>query len=147
MITDEIRGKIIEAMKVGDKLRVETLKLLSSAFTNAEIAKKREKLNEEEEIKIVKSEVKKRQDAIELYEKGGAKDKAEKEKKEIKILQEYLPEQINDQELEKIVEDAIKEVGASPMADMGKVIGVVMKKVGSTADGNRVSSLVKKKLS
>ena len=143
MITDEIREKITEAMKAGDRLRVETLKMLSAALTNAEIAKKREKLTEEEELKIVQSEINKRKDAIQLYKKGGAKQKAEKEEKEIQILRKFLPEQLSDEEIERIVEDAIKKVGASSIADMGKVMGMVMKEVGSRADGNRVSALVK----
>lgn len=147
MIADEIRGKITQALKEGDKLRLDTLKLLSAALTNAEIAKKREKLTAEEELKIVQSEIKKRQDAIELYKRGGAKEKAEKEESEIEILKEYLPEQMSDEELEKIVMDAISEVGAESISDMGKVMGVAMKQVGSGADGNRVSTLVKEKLS
>lgn len=147
MIADEIRGQITKAMKAGDKLRVDTLKMLSAALTNAEIAKKREKLTEEEEIKIVQTEIKKRQDAIELYKRGGAQDKAEREENEIEILKEYLPEQISDEELVKIVKEAVEKVGATSMADMGKVMGIVMGKVGSGADGNRVSSIVKQKLS
>ncbi|MBN1168503.1 GatB/YqeY domain-containing protein [Candidatus Woesebacteria bacterium] len=147
MIADEIRQQITAAMKAGDRLRVDTLKMLSASLTNAEIAKKREKLTEDEEIKIVRGEIGKRKDAIELYEKGGAKEKAEKEKKEIQILEDYLPKQMTDEKLTEMVDDAIKQTGASAISDMGKVIGFVMKKAGTSVDGQRVSALVRSKLS
>jgi len=147
MITDTIQKQINEAMKSRDELRTTTLRLLSTALHNAEIDKKREKLTEEEEIAIVKREVKKRKDAIELYEKGGAKDKADRERKELEILKEYLPEEMGDEDLEKIVDESIKQMDAKSMADMGKVMGAVMGKVKGQADGNRVSAIVKKKLS
>lgn len=147
MISENIKKQIIKSMKSGDELKTTTLKLLSTALHNAEIDKKREKLTEDEEIVIVKREVKKRKDAIELYEKGGAKEKAEREKKELEILKEYLPEEMSDEELSKIVEETIKQSGAKTMTDMGKVMGMVMGKVKGQADGNRVSSIVKQKLS
>lgn len=147
MISDTIQKQITESMKSGDELRTTTLRLLSAALHNAEIDKKREKLTEEEETAIVKREAKKRTDAIELYERGGAKEKAERERKELEILKEYLPEEMSDENLTKIVEETIKQSGASSMADMGKVMGMVMGKVKGQADGNRVSSIVKQKLS
>lgn len=147
MITDSLNKRITKALKEKNEVLVTTLRLLSAALHNAEIEKKREKLTKEEELAIVKREVKKRKDAIELYEKGGAKDKAEREKAELKILDEFLPEQMPDSELEKIVEEALKEVGASSMADMGKVMGVAMGKIKGQADGDRVSAVVRKKLS
>ena len=92
MITDTIKKQIVEAMKARDEVRLSTLKLLSAALTNAEIAKRAKvgadpkayKLTKEEEIQVVQKEAKKRKDAIEAYEKAGAKDRAEKEKKELK---------------------------------------------------------------
>lgn len=147
MLIEEIKKQIVDAMKAKDEIRLSTLKMLSAALTNAEIAKKREKLIEEEEMKVVGAEAKKRKDAIELYEKGGAQDKADKEKKELVILQEYLPKEMDETELEKIVSDSINKVGATTMADMGKVMGAVMGKVQGKADGGRVSAIVKDKLS
>jgi uncharacterized protein YqeY len=149
---EKIKKQITEAMKARDEIRVETLKMLSAALTNAEIAKKREKLTEEEELAVVKSEAKKRKDAIEMYKKlQGSKnpkiqERIKKENMELRILQEFLPEQMSDEELLKIVEEVISETGAKSMTDMGQVMGAVMKKTQGKADGGRVSDLVKSKL-
>ena len=97
MISNTIGEKIAQAMKARDELRLSTLKMLSAALTNAEIEKKREKLTEEEELKVVRSEAKKRKDAAEAYTKAGAKDRADKEKKELEILREYLPKELSDE--------------------------------------------------
>ena len=145
MISDTISKQITEAMKAGDEIRVSTLKLLSSALHNAKI-EKREDLTKEEELKIVQQEAKKRRDAAEVYKKSGADGRAEKEKKELKILQEFLPKEVSDEELEKIVTQMVKETGASGMADMGRAIGAVMKKVGGRADGKKVAEMVGSKL-
>jgi uncharacterized protein YqeY len=146
MIKDSIKKQIIEAMKAKDEIKLSTLKLLSSALHNAEIDKQRD-LTEDEEIEVVKREAKKRKDAIEAYEKASADDRAEKEKKELAILQEYLPEEMSDSDLEKIVDEVISETKASTMQDMGKVIGAVMGKVKGQADGKKVSEMVRSKLS
>jgi uncharacterized protein YqeY len=146
MITDMIKKQIIEAMKAKDEIRLSTLKLLSSALYNAQI-KKREELLKEEELEIVKREAKKRKDAIEVYEKAGATERAEKEKKELKILQEYLPEELSDEELKKIVDEVVSSMGATNIKDMGKVIGDVLGKCKGQADGKKVSEMVRSKLS
>lgn len=147
MISDIISKQITKAMKERDEVRVSTLKLLSSALTNAEIDKKRKKLTKEEELEIVRYEAKKRKDAIEIFEKVGQRDKVEREKEELEILQEYLPKELDDSELEKIVADSIEQSGASTMADFGKVMGIAMGKTEGRSDGNKVSAIVKKKLS
>ena len=146
MITDTIKKQIIDAMKSKDELRVSTLKLLSSALHN-EVIKKQADLTNEEEIEIVRKEAKKRKDAIDIYEKVSAKDRADKEKKELEILQEFLPEELSEEILTRMVDEAIKETGASSVADIGKVIGAVMKKAEGQADGKTVSELVKRKFS
>ena len=146
MIGDTINQKIAEALKAKDEIRLSTLRLLSSAL-NYEFIAKQHKLSEEEELVVVGREAKKRKDAIEAYEKAGAMDRAEKEKKELLILEKYLPAQMADEELTKLVEEAISQTGATTIADMGKVMGAVMAKVQGRADGGRASSLVKQKLS
>jgi uncharacterized protein YqeY len=143
MLVDQIKTQIIEAMKARDEIRVSTLKMLSSALTNAEIAKKREKLTEEEELKVVRSEAKKRSDAIEMYKKANEVERADKENKELKILQEFLPEELSNEELEIIVKGSIEQSGAKSMTDMGKVMGMVVKKVEGRADGKRISEIVR----
>lgn len=147
MLVDNIKKQILEAMKAKDAIRLSTLKMLSAALTNAEIDKKREELTAEEELKVVQAEAKKRKDAIELYNKGGAEDKAKKEQEELEILQEYLPKELSDEELDVIVGDSIKQSGAKTIADLGKVMGIVMGRVQGRADGGRVSTLVRQKLS
>jgi len=146
MITDTIKKQIIEAMKAKDEIRLSTLKLLSSALYNAQI-KKREELSEKEELEIVSREAKMRKDAIEAYEKVGEKERAEKEKKELKILREYLPEELSDEELKKIVDEVVSSTGATSIKDMGKVIGAVLGKCKGRADGKKVSEMVRSKLS
>jgi uncharacterized protein len=155
MIKDEIKTKINSAMKVRDELRVSTLKMLSAALLNAEIAKRPDNLTEEDEMKAVQKEAKKRRDAIDGYkllltsetQKVTAQKNIDKEKAELEILKEYLPEEMSDSELENIVSEAIKQTGATSMVDMGKVMGAVMGKVSGRADGNKVSEMVKSKLS
>ncbi len=146
MITGKVKKQIIEAMKAKDELKLSTLKLLSSALYNEQI-KKREELSKEEELEIVKREAKKRKDAIEAYEKVGATERAEKEKKELKILQEYLPEELSDEELKKIVDEVVSSMGATNMQDVGKAIGAVLEKCKGQADGKKVSEMVRSKLS
>jgi len=145
MIVDTIDKQIAKAMKAKDEIRLSTLKLLSSSLHYEKIDKQHD-LAEEEEIVVVQREAKKRRDEIEAYEKAGVTDRADKEKKELEVLAEFLPEQLSDKELEKMVMSAIKEVEASSVADMGKVIGKVMGEAKGKADGKRVSSLVKEKL-
>ena len=145
MISDTITQKIGEAMKAKDEIRLSTLRMLSSAL-NYEKIDKQHTLSEEEELEVVRREAKKRRDAIEAYKKAGANERAEKEEKELAILQEYLPEQMPDSELEKKVKEAISQTGASSMADIGKVMGVVMAKVKGRAEGGKVSELVRKNL-
>lgn len=146
MIADTITQKIAVAMKAREEIRLSTLRLLSSAL-NYEFIEKQHKLNEQEEIVVVRKEAKKRKEAIEAYEKAGALDRAAKEQKELEILQEFLPPEMSDEELEKIVTEVISETKASSISDMGKVIGIVMGKVKGTVEGSRVSLLIKEKLS
>ncbi len=146
MIKDNVKKEQDAALKSGNEIRLSTLRMLSAAIHNAEIDKKGD-LNEEEELEVVKKEAKKRKDAIEAYEKGGAQDRADKEKKELKVLQEYLPEDLTDDELEKIVNDAISKTGANDPSDLGKVMGLVMGSTKGRADGTKVSEMVKAKLS
>jgi len=145
MIAETLQAKIGEALKAKDEVRLSTLRLLSSAF-NYEFIAKQHKLTEEEEIAVIQREVKRRRDAIEAYEKGGAADRAEKEKREMEILQEFLPEQLSDADLAKLVDEAVTETGAKSLSDMGKVMGQVMAKASGKADGGRVSALVKSRL-
>jgi len=151
MINPKIQSMIGEALKKGDEVRLSTLRVLGSAFNYERIAKQHE-LSDDEELEVIKKEAKKRRDAIEAYGKvtGEAKarahEKEEREKAELKILQEFLPKGLSEEELAKLVDEAISQTKASSMSDMGKVIGMVMGKTAGRADGGRVSQLVKKRL-
>ncbi len=146
MIAETITQKIAEAMKAKDEIKVSTLRLLSSAL-NYEFIAKQHPLSEEEELGVVRREAKKRKEAIEAYEKAGAQERADKEKKELEILSEYLPQQMSDEEVEKIVDEAITQTGAKTIADMGKVMGAAVGKAAGRAEGGKISEIVRRKLS
>lgn len=145
MISQNIKKQILEAMKAKDSVRLSTLKLLSAELHNEWIAKQHD-LSGEEELAVVRREVKKRKDAIEAYQIAGRVAQADTEKEELAILEEFLPSQMGDEELDQLVNDSIKELNVSSLGDMGKVIGVVKAKAGATADGARIAVLVKQKL-
>jgi uncharacterized protein YqeY len=144
MITDTITKQIGEAMKAHDEVRVSTLRLLSSAL-NYEFIAKQHKLSEEEELNVVRREAKKRKEAIEMYKKAGAVDRAAREEAELKILQEYLPPEMGEEELVKIIDEAVARIKPAGLADMGKVIGFVKSKA-PNAEGGKIAGLVKAKL-
>ncbi len=145
MIRDEITKKIGEAMKARDEVRLSTLRLLSSAL-NYEFIAKQKNLTEDEEFAVVKREIKKRKEAIEAYQKAGQLERAEKEGKELEILEEFMPEAASEEEIEALVEEVVGKIGKSP-SNFGAVMKEVMGKLGSRADGSLVSRIVAKKLS
>jgi len=145
---EQIRSELKEAQKAQDSFKVGTLRYILSAIHNAEIEKgKGETLTEEELVTILQKQAKQRRESIEAYEKGGRADLAEKEQKELGIIESYLPEQMGEEEITKLVEEAISATGASSLQDMGKVMGVLMPKIEGKADGSLVSRLVKENLS
>ncbi len=127
------------------------LKILQAEIHNAEIAKRTKlgqesPLNDEEILQVISREVKKRKDAIEMYEKGGRKELAEKEKKEAEILSAYLPEQMPREEIRALVQKAVKQSGATNQKEIGKVMAVLMPQVKGRADGSLVNKIVKELL-
>ncbi len=144
MIVQTIQTKLAEAMKAHDENTVSTLRLLLSAFNYEQIAKQHE-LTEEEELAVIRKEVKQRRDSIEAYDKAGRGDLSEKEKIELDILSTYLPPEMSDEDLSKLVDEAVLAVKPAGMQDMGKVIGFVKGKA-PNADGGKIAQLVKAKL-
>ncbi|HEY4509683.1 MAG TPA: GatB/YqeY domain-containing protein [Candidatus Paceibacterota bacterium] len=146
----EVQREIKEALLQRDELKTGTLRMLLAALVNKEKenppAGGQGSLTEDQTQTIVLSEVKKRKEAIEAFEKGGRPEMAEKERKELEILQKYLPEQLPEEEVRKLVEEAIKQTGAAKVQDMGKVMAALMPKVKGKADGALVSSIVKELL-
>ena len=154
MIVDTITQKIGEAMKAHDEVRLSTLRMLSSAL-NYEFIAKQHKLTTDEELAVVRHEAKKRKEAIEglhlaqtklVGREEDLKSHLEKEQKELEILQEFLPPEMPESELIKLVEATISETGALEIKDMGRVIGLVKQKSLGRADGAKTAQLVKEKL-
>lgn len=145
-LKSEITADITIAVKARDQFTVDALRMAISAVKNKEIEKKAD-IDDKAIISLLSTLVKQRREAADLYRKGNREELAEKEEKEIELLKKYLPEAISDDELVKIVALAAGEVGASSLADMGKVMKAVMAKVAGRADGTVVSDLVKKQLS
>lgn len=146
MLTDQLQEDLKQAQLARDEIKVSTLRLLLSEIHNVEI-QKGGVVSEGDVTSIIQKEVKKRQEAAAGFRQGGREEQAQKEEKELDILKVYLPTQLSNDQLTKIIEESIKEVGASSIQDMGKVMGVVMGKVKGQADGGMVSSLVKERLS
>lgn len=150
MLLDQIQNDLKDAQLARDETRVSTLRLLLSEIKNQEIVLRqssgRAVLSDEDIISVIGREAKKRKEAILGFRSGGREEAAQKEEAELKVLEGYLPEQMSVEELTKIVEETINEVGATSLADMGKVMGAAMGKVKGRADGNQVSSIVKEKL-
>ncbi len=133
-------------MKNKEELRLSTLRFLLAALHNAKI-EKRQELSDEDIVSAVQRQIKQRKESIEGFEKGGRVDLAEKEQKELSILQEYLPEQLSETEIEQLVDKTVKDLSASSITDMGKVMGKLSGELKGKADMGVVSSLVKKRLS
>lgn len=144
-LKEKIKNNLKGAMKSGDNIARGVLRLLSSDIRNEEIAQKKE-LADNDVLKIIKRNVKNRKESIEQYKTGGRKDLAEQEEKELEILEKYMPKQMSENEIRKIVSDAIKKMEVSGVSDFGKVMGIAMKKAGGNVDGNVVSGIVKEEL-
>ncbi len=137
------------AMLAGDKTRVEVLKMLKSSilYKEVELGARDSGLNDEQIIDVLSKESKKRAEAAEMYEKAGRTEQANAEKFEQTVILEYLPKQASDTEIEQVVDKVIAGVNGASMQQMGQIIGACKAKLGNTADGSRVASIVKEKLS
>jgi len=144
-IQEKIREQIKDAMRSKDEIKLTVLRGLMSAFTNENVAKKRKPdvaLSDEEVLEVISRAAKQRKDSIEQFEKGGRNDLAEAEKKELSIIEEYLPEQMSDEVLREIVIKKKEEMGITDKSGMGQLMGVVMREAKGQADGNRVKQIV-----
>ena len=141
----EIEGEIKEAMKARDAERREALRLIVNALKSSEKELQRP-LSDDEELQVLQRERKRRIEAAEAFRTGGHDDRAEAEERELAILEEFMPEPLSEDEIEEIVDDAIAEVGATSMADLGRVMADVMPQIAGRADGSQVSQIVREKL-
>lgn len=144
-LRDKIKNDLKDAMKSGDNVTRDVLRMLNSDIKNVEIDLKKE-LADDDVVKIIKRNIKSRKDSIEQYKKGNREDLAVQEEKELKILEKYMPEQMSEEKIRKIVIDIIKKSEASGASDFGKVMGMAMKETGGNVDGNVVSRIVKEEL-
>ena len=143
-----IQNDLVAAMKKRDELSLSVLRMLKSAIQMAQIEKGRDlALSEDEVLVIVRRLIKQRNEAAEMYRSGGAQDRADRELDEAKVLDSYQPEQLSDEEIEKIVTDILSLIGATGPKDMGKVMGKAVAAVKGRAEGERVKNMVLKHLS
>lgn len=145
-LRERIQNDMVAAMKSGDTAKRDTLRLAISAFKYKEVETKRP-LDDAEVIANLQTLVKQRKESAEQFKQAGRQDLLDKEQAEILVLETYLPRQIDDAELGRLVDEAIRETGASSAKDMGKVMKAVLAKTSGAAEGARVSAMAKQKLS
>jgi len=145
VLRDRISDEMRAAMKAREQTRVSTLRMLMAAMKNTQVEKGHE-LSDDEVLEVVAREAKRRRESMEAFEKGGRAELVEKEGAELAVLEAYLPEQLGEDELGALVEEAIAETGASSPKEMGAVMKVVMGKVKGRADGAAVSAMVRARL-
>lgn len=144
-IKKQLRDALTEALKSGEAQRKTTLRMALASIKNAEV-EAREDLAEDLILNLVQKEVKARQETIEAAKQANRPDLIEKAEQEIKILNEFLPQQLSDEELKALVQEAIQESGASTMSEIGKIMGALMPKIRGRADGKQANQFVQELL-
>lgn len=144
---EKINNDMKTALKAGDKKRLETLRSLRAMILEFQKSGKNEELTDEKAMELLNKAAKNRKDSIAMYLQAGRTELAESEKEELNIIQEYLPAQLSEEELNTIILSIIKKTEAKEISDMGKVMGVAMKEVKGKADGSAVQQVVRKLLS
>jgi uncharacterized protein YqeY len=144
-LIEELEDEVKEAMRAGDAARRDALRLILASLKSAEKDLLRP-LHEEEELQVLQRERKKRIEAAEAFRGGGREEQAAKEDAELAVLEEFMPEPLTEEELERILDDAIAENGATSMRDMGRVMKDVMPQIAGRADGAAVSQMLREKL-
>ena len=145
-IYEKVNQEMISAAKEKDKLRLSTVRLIKTALHNREIDLKRP-LNDEESLQLLSAMVKQRRDSIEQFTQGGRMDLVEKEEAELKVIRTFMPEQMSVEDIEREIEEAIREADAAGIKDMGKVMKVLMPRLTGKADGKLEGEKVKARLS
>ena len=140
-----MESELTAAMKERDTARRDALRLILSSLRAAEKELQRP-LHDDEELQVLQRERKRRLESIEAFQGAGRDEQAAKEQGELEVLEEFMPEPLSEEELERIVDDAIAEVGATSMRDLGRVMADVMPQIAGRADGSAVSQLVREKL-
>jgi hypothetical protein len=141
-VFEQIQSDMYVAMKAGEKEKASALRTTLAKLKDKRI-EKREDLSEPEEIKVLQTLVKQRKESVEMFEKGGREELASAEKVEIEIINKYLPQMMPDDKIKAIVKEVVKEVGATSMADMGKIMPEVMKQGKGLIDGKTAQQFVR----
>ena len=148
MLKQQLQEELKQSMLAKDTLKTSVLRMVLSAINYYEIQKGGAgyEATDEDVLSVIQKETKQRRDSIEQFQKGGRQDLVDKETKELKLLQVYLPQQMSEAEIKNLVKEAINQTGAKTIADMGKVMGALMPKVKGKADGGIVSKIVREEL-
>jgi uncharacterized protein len=144
-LIEEIEQELKDAMRARETVRTAALRLTLAALRAAEKELGRP-LKEDEELQVLQRERKRRAEAAEAFRAGGREEQAQQEEQELEVIEEFMPEPLAEEELERIVDDAIAETGATSLRDLGRVMADVMPQVAGRADGSAVSQLVREKL-
>ncbi|WP_125604448.1 GatB/YqeY domain-containing protein [Lapidilactobacillus bayanensis] len=145
-LNEQLTQDLKAAMKAKDKTKLNVVRMIKTSLTNAKI-KKGADLTAEEELQVLSTEMKQRKESLVEFEKGGRDDLITEVKAEMAIVENYLPKQLNKDELSALISATITEVGATSMKDMGKVMSTLMPKVKGRADGGQINQIVKELLS
>ena len=145
VLYEKIQSDMYTAMKAGEKEKASTLRTVLAKLKDKQIDT-REPLSEKEEIKVLQTLVKQRKESIDLYQKGGRSELAEAESFELEIINTYLPEMMNEDDVRKLIEEIIEETGAQSMADLGKVMPQIMKQGKGLIDGKIAQRIVSEML-
>src|SRR5579872_7327497 len=146
MLRDDINNAVKDAMKAKDERKLSTLRMVNSTIKNADIAARGEgkpPLSDADLLGLLQKMIKQRQESVELYEKGGRAELAQQERDEIAIIAAYLPKQMSEDEVKAAITEAMQDIGAAGMKDMGKVIGALKSKYTGKMDFAKASALVK----
>lgn len=149
MLEKKIQEDARAALRAGQEMRLGVLRMLSAALHNRRIEKRSrggQDLTDEDALAVLRSEVKKRHEAIREFTAGDRRDLADREAEELALLQAYLPPEMSDAEIERVVREVVAAFGGSTPGDFGRVMGAVMKQVGQAASGNRVAEALRRVL-
>ena len=142
----KISADLKEAMKAKDKTRVGAIRMLLAAIQTEETEGTKHELTDDEVLKIIAREIKKRRESAEIYTQNGRQDLADTELAEVAVLEDYQPEQLSDEEVAKLIDEAVAETGATSMKEMGQVMKLATEKAAGRADGKRLSTAVRERL-
>lgn len=146
MLKDQLTNDLKEAMRARDEVRLRTIRSLRAALQSQEIEQRQggsAELTEEQEMAVLQKQAKQRRDAIDQFQSAGRDDLVQKEQEELEIIEGYLPKQLSDDEIRKVLHEVIAATGAASARDMGKVMGEAMQRLRGRADGRRINEIVR----